>query len=290
MSETSITIAAYVLAADTSKLVDSLRSYYSVVTKIIISCDRNSRGWTGAPIRVDDVISIVKSIDTDNKCIIHYGDYSSADFNVDPMAGETFQRNEALVVAAEYGRWILQIDSDEVVSDVNSLVYWIQYAETNRFEAIEWPLAVLYRKIGSNYLLVCGTDGSPIYEYPGAVAVRADCRVVHARRVDGKMLRLVVLGDVSSKSLENDIQPNETRLVCLSPKQSIMHYSWSRSTSEIFEKVKSWGHANGLKSYMYVMFVWLLSPITYRFLRSFHPMSGRLWPRLTVWTGAEHCE
>jgi hypothetical protein len=290
MPETSIPIAAYVLAADTSKLVESLRSYYSVVTKIIISCDRNSRGWTGAPIRVDDVVSTVKSIDTDNKCIIHYGDYSRADFHVDPMAGDTFQRNEALRVAAEYGTWILQIDADEVVKDVTSLVNWIQFAETNRFEAIEWPLAVLFRKIGSKHLIVCGADGSPIYEYPGAVAVRAGCNVLHARRVGGRMLRLVVLDDVSSKSLENDVQPNETRLICLSPNQSIMHYSWSRSTAEIFEKVKSWGHANGLKSYIYVIFVWSLSPLSYRFLRNFHPMSGHLWPRLTVWAEGDYCE
>lgn len=290
MSETSIAISAYVLAADTSKLVESIRSYYSTVTKIIISCDRNSRGWTGSPIRVDDVVSIVKSIDTDNKCIIHCGDYSRAEFTVDPMKGDTFQRNEALSVAAEYGDWILQVDSDEVVSDMNALVNWIRYAETNQFEALEWPLAVLYRQVGSNYLVICGADGSPIYEYPGAIAVRAGCSVIHARRVDRKMLRLVVCEDVSSKSLLNDVQPNETRLMCLRSDQSIMHYSWSRSTSEIFEKVKSWGHANGLNSYIYVIFVWLLSPLSYRFLRNFHPMSGHLWPRLKVWAGADYCE
>jgi hypothetical protein len=290
MEDKSLTIAAYVLAADTSKLRESIMSYYSTVTKIIISCDRRSMGWTGVPIRVNEVVSIVRSLDVDDKCIIHYGDYSRIEFNADPMAGDTYQRNEALVLAAEYGNWTLQIDSDEVVSDVNCLLTWIHYAETNRFQAIEWPLAVMYRKIGPNYLLVCGTDGSPIYEYPGAVAVRSGCRVVHSRRVDGRMLRLVVLDDVSSKSLQNEIQPNETRIVCLSPKQSVIHYSWSRSTVEIFEKVKSWSHANGIKSYLYVIFVWLLSPLTFRFLRNFHPMSGRLWPRLTVWTGADHCE
>jgi hypothetical protein len=290
MTDKSLSISAYVLAADTSKLVESIKSYYSLVTKIVISCDGNSRGWTGAPIRVGDVISVVKSIDTDNKCIIHYGDYSRAEFALDPMAGDTCQRNEALSVAAEYGDWILQIDADEVVSDISALVDWIQYAENNQFEAVEWPLSVLYRQIGSDYLVVCGADKAPIYEYPGAVAVRAGCSVIHARRVDRKMLRLVVREDVSSKSLLNDIQPNETRLMCLRFDQSIMHYSWSRSTVEIFEKVSSWGHANGFKSYMYVIFVWLLSPVTYRFLRNIHPMSGSLWPRLTLWTGVDSCD
>lgn len=290
MTSTNLSIAAYVLAADTSKLVESISSYYKLVTKIVISCDQTSRGWTGAPIRVSDVISIVRSFDTDNKCVIHYGDYSRAEFNVDPMAGETFQRNEALSFAAEYGDWILQIDSDEVVADVAALLRWIHFADKNGYNSLEWPLSVVYRKFGNNHLTVCASDGTPLYEYPGSIALRAGYPVVHARRVSCNMLRLTVMGDVNSKSLLNKVDVNETRLECLRHDQAIDHYSWSRSASEIFEKVRSWGHSNGLQSYAYVVFVWLLSPITYRFLRNIHPMSGPLWPRLTVLKRGELCE
>lgn len=290
MLEKTLSIAAYILAADTSKLAESILSYYKVVTKIVISCDQNSRGWTGAPIRVNDVVVIVNSLDSEGKCIIHYGDYSTAEFNRNPMAGETFQRNQALKVAAQYGDWILQIDTDEIVSDLDSLLSWIDYADCNNFQAIEWPLAVVYRQIGRKYLVVCANDGEPLYEYPGSVAVKPGCPVIHARRVAGKMLRLVVENDINSKSIQNKVEVNETRLTCLRRDQAIVHYSWSRTPSEILEKVRSWGHANGLTSYAYVVFVWLLSPLTYRFLRNIHPMSGPLWPRLTIWGDGGSCE
>lgn len=286
----TISIAAYILAADTSKLVDSIKSYYSIVTKIIVSCDESSRGWTGTPIRTQDVIDIVKSIDMHDKCIIHYGDYSTSEFNINPMSGDTFQRNVALSLAAEYGDWILQIDTDEVVTDVAALQKWIQCADQNGYNALEWPLSVVYRKFGNKELTVCASDGSPLYEYPGSIAVRAGCPVVHARRVSSKLLRLTVVRDDKSKSLLNKIEDYETRLECLSHDQAIVHYSWSRSAAEIFEKVRSWGHANGLRSYAYVVFVWLMAPITYRFLRNIHPMSGPLWPRLKVLKPGGSCE
>jgi hypothetical protein len=280
----NITVAAYILAADTSKLAESIHAYYHLVSKIIVSCDCNSLGWTGAKIRVNDVIEIIQSIDIDKKCIVVSGDYSTPNIRSNPMIGDTQQRNDALAAASKFGDWVLQIDADEVIQDVETFFYWLSYAHVHDYAALDWPMAVMFRKLDSRrYLRVSGKSQPVIYEYPGTVAVRSNALLVSSRRTTGKLLRIAVCGDRESLWLNDECSKDETRMFELNHDQVIIHYSWSRSPTEVWEKVRSWGHNDGVKSILYFGFVWLLSPLTYRVLRNIHPMCGRWWPKISVW-------
>ena len=49
-------LTAYVLAADPAWVGISVLSYYDLVEEMVISYDENGKGWTGAPIPVDECI------------------------------------------------------------------------------------------------------------------------------------------------------------------------------------------------------------------------------------------
>ena len=141
-------------------------------------------------------------------------------------------------------------------------------------------MRVLFRRTRRHIFEVVGADGSTRYDYPGAIAVRPEVRVVDARRVGGAFLRPVVSGDRSSLQLTHPLAPGEERWEALEPSQAVLHNSWARSPREIRQKTRSWGHASGWRGRLYYFAVWLPIPVTWRWARDIHPFARGLWPRV----------
>ncbi len=273
-------INAYVLAADPTWLEASVRAYYPRVNRIIVSYDRSGRGWTGAPIPVDECVARLRAIDSEKKMEFIAGNFSAP--ASDPMENDTLQRNTALREAEKNADWVLQLDTDEWLPDVDVFFNAIHRAQTLNLPAVEWPMRVLYRNLSSGRALeVCAAGGREHFEYIAPVAVRSGSTLIHSRRTTGPFLRAVVKGDEESIQLKRPVADGEVREPLLLGAAAIIHNSWARSPAELRRKLASWSHS-GPRAWIYYAARWLPSVWFWRWMRDLHPFFGGVWPALRV--------
>jgi len=273
-----VKLNAYVLAADPTWLRASVLAYYPYVEKLIVSYDADSRGFTGAPIRVEECLALLRTIDTESKIEFLPGHHIASD--KDYLGADTQQRSEALAHAALGADWVLQIDTDEVLPNWSPVEEALATAESLQLPAVEWPLRVLFRRLrDGSYLEVVTDTGSPHFEY-ATIAVRPGIELVECRRTAGSFLRPIVRGDRSSLQLRRPPVSGEHRAEILDAGEAIWHNSWARSPAAIREKIASWSHNQGAASRLYYYRTWLPAPFTWRVLRRFHPVAPELWYRL----------
>ena len=270
-------LGAYVLAADPTWIRTTVGRYYDALDVLVVAATSNGLGWTGAPVASEACIAAVREIDHRGIVRIVRGQWQDRD----PMRADTAQRQAAIDAIGSEVDWILQLDTDELLPDVDALCDVLAHAEARGVDAVEWPMRVLYRRLrDGRYLQVMEGSGAAHFEYPGPIAVRPHALLVDARRVDGPFLRPVVTGDTESLQIARSPQPGELREPFIAPEAAILHNSWARSAPAVRAKVRSWGHGGTWKVLAYYRLVWLPSPVTWRWLRSFHPFAGQLWPRL----------
>lgn len=273
-------LGAYVLAADPTWLRSSIERYYDELDVLVVLASESGRGWTGAPVQARRCVDMVRELDVRGIAEIIFGDWVDS---ANPMAADTAQRQAGINALGDRVDWILQIDTDELLPDLEALRAALIEAESVGVAAVEWPMRVLYRRLRTgDYLEVVAQSGSPRFEYPGPIAVRAGTTLSDARRASIPYLRPVVRGDTESLQVARPPEDGELRRPTIDPTAAILHNSWARSPKDVRRKVRSWGHGGSLKSAFYYWLVWMPSPLTWRWLRSFHPMARQLWPRLQV--------
>jgi len=277
-----VRINAYVLAADPTWLVESVRSYYQHVREIAVSYDRDGRGWTGSPVRTHECLELLRQVDTDGKIRWVPGSFGSGDSS-DYLGAETRQRRLALAEASNGADWVLQIDTDEILPNWTALEEVLTEASIRKLPAVEWPMRVLYRRLrNGRYLEIATADRRTHFEYPGPIAVRPGVQLIEARRTDGDFLRPVVFGDRSSLQVQRASERFEHRIELVAPPDAIVHNSWARNSKDIRSKISASGHNQGNRSWLYYYTRWLPSSFTWRALRRFHPLYPPLWPRLQI--------
>lgn len=273
-------INAYVLAADPTWIERSVNAYYPFVERIVVSYDRNSRGWTGAPVPVEECLTRLSVLDGDRKMRFVGGDFSSPDR--DPMENDTFQRGVALAHASEEADWVLQLDTDEFLPVPQALLEAIQVADSLGLVGVEWPMRVLYRRLRlTEALEVCAPDGADHFEYIAPIAVRSGTALTHSRRTEQSVLRAVVHGDSRSFQLRRPLEKGEVRQERLHPHEAIVHNSWARSPVEMMRKLASWSHS-GSAAWLHFFLKWLPATLLWRHQRDVHPLFGPVWPALRL--------
>ena len=265
-------VKAYVLAADPTWVERSISAYYDHVAEIVVSFDRDNRGWTGRPIAASAVVRTIRAMDRDHKCRFVAGSFRGSP----PIVGDTRQRQAALDAVGECD-WVLQIDTDEVLPVPEQLTSMLATLPSH-LDGVEWPMRVLFRRLGRDrYAEVSEEDGGMHVEYPGCIAVRPGVELVDARRVSGCYAR-VVTPDADSLQLRRPPGPVEYRIDL--PAAPIVHNSWARSPRVVAAKVRSWGHNEGLDSLVYYCATWFPARWRWGTLTDFHPFARGLWPRL----------
>jgi hypothetical protein len=273
-------INAYVLAADPTWIERSVNAYYSFVDRIVVSYDRNSLGWTGAPVPVEECLTRLSVLDVDRKMRFFSGDFSSA--VKDPMENDTFQRGVALAHASDGADWVLQIDTDEFLPVPQALLDSIESADKLGVGGVEWPMRVLYRAMGpAEALEVCAPDGEDHFEYIAPIAVRSGTALIHSRRTGKSTLRAVVRGDSRSLQLRRRPEKGEVREERLHSSEAIVHNSWARSPVEMMRKLASWSHS-GPAAWSHFLLRWLPSTFLWRRQQNVHPLFGPVWPALRI--------
>lgn len=279
-------LGAYVLPGDPVWLRSSLSGYYDLLDALVVPVPADALGWTGRPLPVAECLRAIREIDRRGLAREVFGRWVD---NADPLRADTAQRQSAIDSLGDEVDWVLQIDNDELLPDPGSLLALIEEAESTGIGAVDWPMRVLYRRVGrGRYLEVRGNHGEPVHDYPGPVAVRAGSRLRQARRVAGPLLRPTVVGDTTSLPLQHALEVGEVRRPILREEQAILHNSWARRPGSVWRKTRTWGHAAGVKSVAYYVAVWLPSPWTHQWLRNIHPFMDGLWPRLRPVSVPDH--
>lgn len=270
-------IGAYVLTGDTSWLAKSLRSYYPLLSALVIPWPEDGLGWRGQDLPLAEIRATVGSIDDRQLLRLVPGRWTDRDH---PLDMDTRQRQAAVDALSDEVDWILQIDNDEFLPDPDELLRALTYAGSHDLGAVEWPSRTLFRRTRRGVLQVATVAGRPHYEYPGPIAVRPHTHLVSARRAEGAFLRPVVEGDHTSLQVARAPENGEDRSFTVAPDAAIIHNSWARSPRQTWSKITGWGHASGVRGVVYFALVWWPAPLTWRLLRNFHPFAGALWPRL----------
>lgn len=273
----TIRLGAYVLPGDPVWLRSSLLRYYDRLDVLVVPVPASGIGWSGAPIPVETVLGIIKELDTRGIMRTISGTWIDPEH---PMTADTAQRNAAMAALGDVD-WILAVDNDEVVPDVDAMLSFVPAMDELGLDGLEWPMRVLFRRLPSGrFLEVTDLGGKPHVEYPGSVLVRAGGSVGDARRVVGRFGRVTVEGDRSSLQVSRPPADNEVRLGPVPLDQAIVHNSWGRSAADIRRKMATWGHSKSVRPGRYYWTRWWPSPVAWRIQRDVHPFATGLWPRL----------
>lgn len=225
-------MAAYILAGDPAFLSASVRAYYDVVDRIIVSYDAAHLSWMDQPIPVEDCLALLAGLDTDKKCVLTPGSYSQS--GLDPMVIETRQRQDALDAASEDADWVLQFDTDEYLPNAAPFLHAIAAAERAGADAVDYPARWLYARVGGGrYLESCSRLWGPAAGYPGPLAVRAGTQLYNARQTHAPAYRV----DVRPWNTD-PASPRDTVIHGTVPvRHAVIHYSWIRTQQTMRRKL-----------------------------------------------------
>jgi len=232
-------IGAYVLLGHPAFLVQSLRSYYSIVDRIAVLYDDAGLSWSKQPLAIDSMLSIVEEIDVDHKVVLVPGDFHSADDEL--LVIETAERNAGVAALGRDVDWVLQIDTDEVLGNPQRFVESLVRADRAAMDALDYPARWLYSHVnGDRYLERCRRLWGITANYPGPVAVRAGTTLTLARQCQ------VPTWHVDFRPRNTDpAHPRNTRVDDrVRPEDAIWHFSWVRSEKEMRSKSLTSGHAH----------------------------------------------
>jgi hypothetical protein len=234
-----VKIHAYVLAGDPAWIRQGIGSFYGLVDRIVVSYDVDGLSWSGHPLSTEESLARIAAADPDGKVVLHPGRFSNPELMA--MWAETAQRQHALDAASDGADWVLQLDTDEVVTDPRELRSAVDAADTHAASAVEYPARVLHARADSGrFLEICGRFWSIQSSYPGPVAVRAGTTLSHARQAAGVPTYRV---DVSPWNTD-PARPATTRVHrVIARDQALLHLSWVRTEAQMAEKRAVSGHA-----------------------------------------------
>jgi hypothetical protein len=231
---------AYVLAGDPAWIEQSIGSYYEHVSRIVVSYDESGRSWSGAPLSVDESLRRIAAVDPDGKVVLLPGDHVGTN-GEHPLIAETRQRQRALDVAAEDADWVLQLDTDEIVPSMDTVLSHAEAAASRGAKALDFPSRTFYARARNGRFLEYSTRWWATQTgFPGPIAVAANTRLTHARQAaDAPLYRV----DISPWN-RDPAHGRGARVHAVVPReQAILHLSWVRTEQQMREKSVVSGHA-----------------------------------------------
>lgn len=230
------------LAYDWRQALRSIVSYYGIADEIVLGLDRGRISWSGKAFRMDRkaCLAALKRLDRDRKVTVVEEDFHHLPA---PMANETDERRR-LAARCRPGHWILQIDADEELLDPQGFAAWLRAYPWKRQVLANW--ITVFKVIGRTALVIDKAD-----EWV-PVATR------HPAYTEAR---------------------NTREWAARSPLE-LLHFSWGRSDAQLQAKLKHWGHSRDFDTAALLRLWRSVSLANHASFRDFHPLDGRLWPRL----------
>ncbi|TGD82986.1 hypothetical protein [Hymenobacter wooponensis] len=239
----------FVVAYDWYLLEQSLPIVYEDADKICISIDKNRVGWSGKEFLFDEqgFRKLIKKLDYKNKIDVYEDVFYKPELT--PIENDSRQRQ----LMAEHqgpGGWHVQLDADEYFVNFGKFAQWLRNSSFSYPVNIICPSITLFKKLEKGFLAV-EAEKFASSEIIGAATNKPAYK--HARISDWF----------------NVLVPYE-----------IIHQSWARTSQEIEQKVRNWGHSNDFDINGYIEFWESLTEDNYRGFVNFHPIYPRNWPKL----------
>lgn len=233
-------VHAYVLAGDPAWVAESISSYYAAVDRIVVSYDRTFHSWTGQPMSVAEALRRIAMADPEGKVVPLPGDHVFPERST--VRNETEQRQAALDAASDGADWVLQLDTDEIVTSLPTLGRQLLAADAHAADALDFPLRDIYARVDSRrFLEHCGRFWRTQAAYPGPIAVRAGARLT-VNRQTGAAPRFRV--DVTAWNTDPAHPFDAPVHDVVAPDEAILHMSWVRSEAQMQEKRIVSGYAS----------------------------------------------
>jgi hypothetical protein len=233
-------IAAYICLGDPAWIEASVLSYYPHVTKIIATFDRSGRSWSGPEIDVDVCIRRLQAIDIDNKVEYVGGDFCIEQNFDNPIVSDTYQRNVGLTVASQYGDWVLQLDTDEIIPNWDVFISYIDFANAHSFDAVYFPSIYVYQLISRNLALEsCRRWGTRQAGFPGPLSVKSGSNLYLSRRSLGSTLHVPCENGFDTVIEKAAVVTNNR----VASNNCVIHITKGRTPAYMEKKFRTWGHS-----------------------------------------------
>lgn len=231
---------AYILAADPGWLIESVMSYYRFVDRLVVAYDERGIGWSGRPTQALDCVERLAAADSEGKMVFLPGRFHHP--GVPLLELDTAERNTALEAAAAGAAWVLQFDTDEILTDPATFFSCLDEADRLGARALDYPARTFLGSSGSGWLIERRRRLWRVAAgYPGPVAVRPGLSLIHCRQVAVVPFRV----DIRRRNTDPAHAPDAPVHRVISSRSAIAHMSWVRSSMELAQKFKTWGHADG---------------------------------------------
>lgn len=240
----------FCVAYDWNLLAYSIPPIYNEADLICLSVDKDRISWSGNPFSWDETgfRSLISKLDPDGKVRILEEDYHLS--SLSPMENEVRQRNKIAEFMGE-GGWHIQLDTDEFFLNFPVFVSRLRrYRRGSRPFNVSCPWITLYKQDASGFYYVAPERFDQI-EFIQIATLHPSYE--YGRR-NGNFN---ILTDCA-----------------------LLHLSWARSESEIWEKLNNWGHKNDFDVQAYFRKWQELDAGNYNSYVNFHHIRPEIWPVL----------
>lgn len=248
MPDQSIKVA-FCVAYDWGLLAHSLPLVYEAADTICLSIDKDRISWSGNPFSWDEPAfqALIRSLDPAGKIRLLEDDFHLAELT--PMQNEVRQRQRMADFMGP-GGWHVQLDTDEFFLNFTAFAAYLKTIRTKRKVNIVCPWITLYKQVPDGFFYVKPERFSEV-EY-----IQVATRWPH---------------------YEYGRRNGFFNIHCNFP---LLHLSWARSESEMWEKLNNWGHATDFDVLRYFELWQRVNKDNYKGYTNFHHLHPEAWPRL----------
>jgi hypothetical protein len=239
----------FCVAYDWELLRYSLPSVYDHADSICLSYDINNKSWAGEIFNFNKqpFLTFIESIDVQKKIKLLSTDFSLPELS--PMQNEVRQRNRMAEFLGQSG-WHLQLDCDEYFLDFSGFCKYLRGLSVAPHTNINCIWLTLFKQVENGFLIIAPQKSRDIETIPIATV---QPHYEYGRR--------------------NGYFNHQTNFV-------LLHQSWARSESEIFQKINHWGHKNDFNASQFMELWRGINGANYKQFKNFHPIVPNQWPAL----------
>jgi hypothetical protein len=249
----------FCVAYDWQLLEHALPLVYNHADLICLSLDKDRTSWAGQPFSFDEsgFKRLVEQIDKDKKIKVYQDDFHLQ--HLQPMENEVRQRNLMAEFMGE-GGWHLQLDADEYFLDFKGFTDYLQkFNHDTRRINVCCPWITMYKKSGNNFLLI------------------------HPQKFgQHEFIQIATRWPHYEYGRRNGYFNILTDFF-------LLHQSWARTETEVWEKLNNWGHKNDIDVAKYFEQWKNCDDRSFMNYKNFHHLKPNAWPSLiNVEAGSIH--
>jgi hypothetical protein len=241
--------AISLLAYDYEFLLKTLPAYLKQVDLVILGLDRQRLTWAGNKFEIpDSFFEQLKAIDIEQKVKIVEDDFFVEGSN--PRDLDTRERN-ILSTHAPEGSWLLSVDADEYLLNVDELINFLhEFADERVCLFGNW--ITLFKQSGKKMFVIENVPET-VERFPLATM---------------------------KSNIFNYCRNTPQRIVFTSV--IAIHYSWARTKAELERKLLNWAHRDDFEVGDFVAKWDSLNESNYQQWIDFHPFEGSMWQKISL--------